>query len=364
MDSNLELGNLLVVDDDRINRGMLSAQLQKAGHRCEMAENGREALEKIESGSFDMVLLDVVMPEMDGLTCVRKIRETYNAMDLPVIMVTAKGETEDVVQALESGANDYVTKPLDMPVVLARVQTQLSLKRMAELKDEFLRIASHDLKNPLTSMKGFTSLLAIQLQPGATVNQAAHDCILRMGKNAVVMQRIIEDFLDFSALKDGRLEVKITSFDLAELVRESVEAHLEYAKGKSIALTSEIDASVETVQADGARLGQVVQNLVGNAIKFGSEGTEVVVRLKRKDAAVVFEVCDSGPGLTDEDLKKVFGKYARLSNKPTGAEKSSGLGLSICKQLVEMHHGEIGVYNNPDCGATFWFSIPDTQPDT
>jgi signal transduction histidine kinase len=172
------------------------------------------------------------------------------------------------------------------------------------------------------------------------------------------MQNIIEDFLDFQALQDGRFSLNKAAVSLNDIAHDAKDSNNEYASSKDVELVLELNPDLPQLKGDSARLAQVVRNFVSNAIKFGPRGSRVVIRTKTDTDCVVLEVSDSGVGLTDEDMIKVFDQYAKLSNKPTGGEKSSGLGLSIAKQMVDLHGGKIGVYNNPGGGATFWFSLP------
>ena len=179
--------------------------------------------------------------------------------------------------------------------------------------------------------------------------------IVRRGEE---MQRIIHDFLDFQAMEDGKVGLDMRPISLNEIALDVVENNQDYAKSKEITLYAELDEAIPEIKADSTRLAQVTQNMVGNAVKFSQKGSVAVVRTSLDNGQAVLQVCDSGPGLTPDDLERAFSKYARLSNKPTGGESSSGLGLAICKQMIDLHGGKIGVFNNTDRGATFWFSIP------
>ncbi|MFB3895415.1 MAG: response regulator [bacterium] len=357
----IELGKLLVVDDNELNRDMLSRRLKRIGHTVEIAVDGKQALEMIVQGNFDLILLDIMMPEISGIEVLKTLRQRFTVAELPIIMVTAKDQSEDIVEALSLGANDYVTKPIDFPVCNARVQTQLSLKRLAELKDEFMRIASHDLKNPLTGVIGYSGILKSVIEPIPQVPKEVQDYIARIGSQAKVMQRIISDFLDFQAMEDGQLKLIISSINVNDSASMVVVNNFDYAKSKGIELNLELAEGLPKINADEARVQQVLENFVGNAIKFSEKGSKVVIRTKDDPDKIVVEVSDTGPGLTDDDMQKLFTKYARLSNKPTGGEKSSGLGLAICKRVVELMQGQIGARNNPEQGATFWFSLPKTS---
>jgi signal transduction histidine kinase len=352
-------GSLLIVDDNEMNRDVLARRLARQGYDVTTAVDGREALALIEARRFDLALFDVMMPEVSGLEALEEVRRTQSLADLPIIMVTAKTQSDDIVEALRLGANDYVTKPIDFPVLLARVQTHLRLRRLSELKDEFLRMASHDLKNPLTEVLGVASLVEAMVPPGATMSEDMHDLVGSMKKSARRMQHIIEDFLDFQVAEDGAIRLDAVPTDLDALVAEIVASNQAYAADKGIALAFQPADAPGIVRADPRRLGQVVQNFVDNAIKFTPRGGRVRVCTARDGGEALLEVHDDGPGLTPEDHAKVFRKYARLSGKPTGGEKSSGLGLAIAKQLLERHEGgRIGVRNAPEGGAVFWFSLP------
>ncbi|MHB8626524.1 MAG: hybrid sensor histidine kinase/response regulator [Aggregatilineales bacterium] len=353
-----EQARLIVVDDNEMNRDLLGRRLQREGYAVAIAEDGYKALALIKNGRFDLVLLDVMMPGISGIELLSLIRQIHSLADLPVIITTAKDQSDDVVEALQLGANDYVTKPIDLPVLLARIQTHLKLKRLSQLKDEFLRIASHDLKNPLSAVLMSGHLLQQAVPPGTMMEARYYQMVGYIVKHSEDMQRIIRDFLDFQAAEDGNLALARAALQLNDLARDVLAENAQYAASKSIALTCDLDDALPVVNADTARVRQVAQNLIGNAIKFCPGGASVLIRTHFAQGAAVFEVRDSWPGLTDADMEHAFTKYARLSNKPTGEEKSSGLGLAICKQMIELHGGQIGVYNNPDRGATFWFNLP------
>jgi signal transduction histidine kinase len=310
-----------------------------------------------------------MMPDMSGLTLLETLRKRFSVADMPVIMVTAKQQSGDVVEALRLGANDYVTKPIDFPVLLARVQTHISLKRLSELKDEFMRIASHDLKNPLTEVLGTAGLVEMLVPPGTPMPENVYGMLGNIKRGARKIQTIIEDFLEFQALEDGVLKLSSEPVDLNALVCDVADAFQAQARAKETTIELELPVGLPSVLGDRWRLMQVVQNLLDNALKFSPRGTTLRLRTHKDDARVRVEVTDAGPGLTDDDFAKLFVKYAKLSNLPTGGEKSSGLGLSICKQLIDSHGGRIGAENNPSGGATFWFELPmqtsaETQADT
>jgi signal transduction histidine kinase len=332
--------------------------LQRAGYQVVTAAGGREALAAVEGRSFDLVLLDVMMPEVSGLDVLAELRRRFSVAELPVIMATARNESTDVVEALRLGANDYVTKPIDFPVLLARARTQLELRRLAQLKDDFIRIASHDIKNPLTEVLGVASLVELTLQPGMPLPERTFELVRGIGASARRMQNLIEDFLDFQALQDGQLALTRAPLDLNATAREVAEGNTAYADGKAIGLALALDPALPLLVGDTRRIGQVAQNLINNAIKFSPPGARIDIATHVADGEVVFEVADGGPGIRPEDRERLFTRYGRTENRPTGGEQSTGLGLAICRQLIESHRGRIGMRPGASVGSVFWFALP------
>jgi len=357
---------ILCVDDVADNIKLLAAELEDEGYQVLSASDGESALEVLRSESVDAVILDVMMPGISGFEVLDRVRSERSALDLPILMATALSDVENVISALSRGANDYVVKPLDMDIVLARLRTHLELARLSREKDalsrqrdEFVAIASHDLKNPLGVVLGMTKLVCHMVGPDQPLTDEPRELLGRVVLAAGRMQRIVEDFLDFQILEDGDIELRRDATDINALVREVVDGNTERAREKQIDLGVELTADLDTIKVDGPRITQVLDNLIANAVKFCRAADEVRVRTVRTGEGVRVEVVDSGPGLSQVDLGKVFGKYVRLSNAPTAGERSSGLGLYICRSLVESHSGRIGVQNNEaSAGATFWIELP------
>lgn len=349
---------VLVVDDLEVNRNLLTKQLGRRGYTVLEADSGPSALEMIENEKFDIVLLDIRMPDMDGLEVLRRIRKTHSPLNLPVIMVTAEALTEVTVEALQSGANDYLVKPIDITAAVARIESQLNLSHMATIKDDIIRFASHDLKKPLIIMMDIAEVLKEDIQSGKPLPDDTADMMDVLIKTGNNMQDIISGFLDQEVLRQGMEDRDYQPLDINNIVQASVISNYDYAGRKAIDLKYTLEPELPKIAANEFRLLQIMDNLIGNAMKYCPQGSVVEVITRREEKNVFVEIKDNGPGLQEEDFPKLFIKHAMLSNQPTGNEISTGVGLALCKQLIKLDKGDIGARNNPDAGVTFWVSLP------
>jgi len=353
--------HLLVVDDNEMNRDLMALQLRKQGYTVTVAASGYKALELLEEHDtqpFDLILLDIMMPGMNGLDMLLEVRKKYSMLNLPIIMVTADDLEESIIEALQRGANDYLVKPLNLQVAIARVRTQLTLKELDDLKGEFVRFASHDLKKPIIVAMDMVESLLHECIADKPVKEDVPEILQLLYKTCENMQNVIDGFLNTESLGTVNVELKRQHTPLNNIASKSIQNNTEYAKKKSILLKQELAEDLPELELDEFRITQVMDNLIGNAIKFSPKDTITTVRTRTDGEFVYAEVCDEGPGLTEEDMRKLFQRHARLSNRPTGGESSTGVGLSLSKQLIEQHRGIIGACNNPTRGTTFWIRLP------
>ncbi len=349
---------LLLVDDDELYREHVSLQLQAAGYRVSIAGGGQEALEMLAQERYDLVLLDVDMPDMSGLQTLERIRAEHSMLSLPVIMGTAYGEDALTIEALRKGANDFLVKPLKIPVVKARIETQLSLSELACLKEKVLRFASHDLKKPLIVALDIAQSLDDELAAEPLDEASIRDTVRLLARTTQGMHTLVEEFLARDANPSYCVWQQQAPVDINVLVQAVLEANQAYAERKGIVLSAELEPSLPMVSSDAFTIRQVLDNLIGNAVKFGSQGGAATVITQVDEHWITVEVRDTGPGLRDEDMQKLFTEGATLSNRPTGGESSSGIGLALSRQFIEGLGGKIGARNNPDKGASFWFRLP------
>lgn len=350
--------DILIVEDEEFNRDIMARRLQSCNYNLRFAVNGQEALDMVAEAKPDVVLLDIMLPEIMGLQVLHTLRQQYSMVDLPVIMVTAIDEDQRIIRALELGANDYVSKPINFPILVARLQTQLSLKQLSALNNEFLSTASHDLRKPLAMIQDLTAAAQLKLAEQSLSPDDIKFSYDKIAKAAHFMSSITECILNTQAGGFGQIRLTKIPLQLDPLIAEVINRHHAYASEKRINLISKIEASTPTIEADRSRIAQVLDNLVSNAIKFCSANDTITITTKTDNNNLSVFVSDTGPGLTESDLERLFDENVSLSNKPTNNEPSSGSGLAMSKQLIQLHDGEIDAMNNSERGASFWFKLP------
>jgi signal transduction histidine kinase len=381
---------LLAVDDAPTNLSVLVDNLSGPNCRVLTAESARSALNRLDYVIPDLILLDVMMPEMDGLSLCRKLKAHPLFRDIPVIFLTAKNDSDDIVEGFRAGGVDYVTKPFRKEELNMRIQTHLDLKhareqirdyahtmedrnkRLSEMldeKNEFIGVATHDLKNPLSVLS-----LAIDLFRIKTSNKdirEVNDLIVQMEKTVKRMTTLVSKLVEINRLDVGRFEIHLERSRVASICQEIVAQNRVNAQAKSIQIVDE-GLSRGDIEAwvDVGAFGQVVDNLVSNAVKYSPLGSRVrcvlevvgngdgLPDLLLMDRKIRFSVADEGPGITPGEQKRVFQKFARTSNHPTGGESASGLGLSIAKRLAREMKGDLGFVTEPGKGSVFYLELP------
>jgi len=360
---------ILVVDDISKNLQVVGTMLRNEGYDVMPASSGAHALDRVSARLPDLILLDLMMPEMDGLEVCRRLKAEPSTRPIPVIFLTASNEMEHLVKGFEVGAVDYVTKPFNPPELLARVRTHLELKhardtivrygqelsRLNEEKNEFMGIAAHDLRSPLGTIQGFSDLL---LDDPEMAREEREDFTRRISDTATRMSEMVQNLLDANRIERGEMKLNLAPTELSAPLSGVVEAYRPRAAAKQQSLHLQNETPPVTVVVDPSVLVQVLENLVSNAVKYSPPGKDIFVRLKTLPDAVRCEVQDEGPGLSAEDQKKLFGKFARLSAKPTGGEHATGLGLSIVKKMVEAMNGQVWCESEPGRGALFIVQFP------
>jgi two-component system, sensor histidine kinase and response regulator len=357
-------GCLLVVDDQESNIQVVGAALGKLGFEILPATGGLQAFQRLGVRRPDLILLDLLMPEMDGFEVCRRIRENADWAEIPIIFLSSADDKGLIVRALESGGVDYITKPFNHAELVTRVRTHLALKhardelkQLAEDRDELLGILTHDLKNHLGGMYMSAQLLRDRTE--AMADPKLRLMAENISQSSGQMLAFVKEFLA-NASADHGLALKTEPVNLSDAAAHAVQQHQESAKRKQLGLKAVFPPSNGMlVQADVAALNQVLDNLLSNAIKFSPPGKQIRLTVSSPNTRYVeCQVQDEGPGFKGDDKTRMFRRYGRLSARPTGGEPSTGLGLSIVKKLVSAMHGELACEDTQGGGATFTFRLP------
>lgn len=365
----MQTPHILVVDDVPTNIQLVTFIL--ADQECEIsfANSGEDALRQTQTQDFDLILLDLMMPDISGIEVTRRLKQNPRSAGVPVIFLTARSDENAILEAFEAGASDYVTKPFLASELLARVQTQLKLKQMQkqlqarnqelnqslQLKNQLLGIASHDLKNPLSVVNGFAQLM--QNRTSIQNDPEAREMLKYISQAALRMNELIAELLDTAALELGKMTLHCQQISLAPIMEKLLKGFQQPLAHKKQQLACQGNFDTQ-IWGDAARISQVIENLISNAIKYSPQGAQLSVDLKTQGRWLELRIIDQGPGFSPEDQEKLFGYFQRLSAQPTGGEISTGVGLAVVKQIVDLHKGKIQLEQTSDKGSTFLVCLP------
>jgi len=371
-------GRVLVVDDEEKNRLLLADVLRAQGYTIRTANDGMEAMQAAAEFQPETVLLDIVMPKLDGVEVCRRLKADPATASIPILLTTALHEHADRMRGLQAGANDFLTKPLDTREVSSRVKNAIHSKRLhdrlrdaygqlqklEELRDSLTHMIVHDLRTPLMTvsismeliMREEERLSALQKDGARIAKESCRELI-----------EMVSSMLDVSRMEEGKMPLRLVLSDLMEIAREAVTSLSVSGRHEDMTLCAAGDVPQCNVDRDIIR--RVFVNLLVNAIKFSPPRTPITIEVALVGDAVRCEVKDSGYGIPPKYLQRVFDKFCQVRARKEGKSYSSGLGLTFCKLAVEAHGGKIGV-ESPSTplragkvgkGSTFWFTLPNTH---
>ncbi|MCK9462865.1 MAG: response regulator [Proteobacteria bacterium] len=349
---HLQATHILIVDDSPANLLLLARMLGEKGYRTLTASSGKLALEAARADPPDLILLDITMPEMNGYETCEQIKADTTLRDIPVIFISSLNETIDKVKAFGVGGVDYVTKPFQFEEVYARVQTHLQLRRLGRLRDSLTHMVVHDLRNPLTVICDFLDILEFQkAQVLSATTQALVTVARRSAEDLLTM---IGSILDVAKMGAGEMSLQREPCDLGALVRALLDTIHPLPDNRTVTLEAKKPSLFAPV--DAGLIRRVLQNLLGNALKYTPVGGDVRVVLTPSRGEIRIEVIDLGPGIAPEYHQRIFEKYGQVEDRTNRV--GTGLGLAFCKLAVEAHGGRIGVESEVGKGSTFWMTLP------
>lgn len=351
---------ILIIDDVPENIQVLLQILEKEKYRFAIATNGQEGFDAIEAEKPDLILLDIILPNMNGFEICKQLKENRKTKDIPIIFLTVLDETDDIIKGFNLGAVDYITKPFNEYEVIVRVKTQLNLRQaklelqnMNQTKDRLFSIIAHELRNPFNNIINFLELIISNFD--SYEKERIIQILTAVHSDGIRVSELLENLLYWSPSQRAKIEVKKQPFNLHENVMINFQLLSESASNKGIELINEVDKEIIGL-ADQNMISTVLRNIVSNAIKFTDGGS---VRVKSKDGndEIVVSVEDNGVGIAANKLDGIFDLNKHVSTKGTANEPGTGFGLVLSNDFIKSNGGKIWVESKVGKGTTFYFSL-------
>lgn len=371
MEINNQDFTVLIVDDVDANVLLLKLLLSKAGYKTLSAYNGKDALEIIEKQNPDLVLLDIMMPVMDGHEVAARLREMPEKVNLPIIFLSALNSPDDIVKGFKHGAADYVSKPFNKDELLIRVRHQLSLisatriiqnqkeelHKTIEARDKLYSIIAHDLRSPIGSIRMIMNALSLNVEK-EHLEEDMYELMMMGNRLADETFVLLDNLLKWTKSQTGRLNTVFQDdVDILPLIKGEVELLEVVSELKNISISLEGNTTAKA-RIDQDMIKTVLRNLVSNAVKFSHPGTSVLVKVEEKGDRVIVSVIDNGEGISEADQNKLFKSDSHFTSFGTENEEGSGLGLLLCKEFITRNGGNIWFTSVRGEGSVFNFDIP------
>ena len=361
---------VLVVDDVVSNVLLLKVLLTNEKFKVVTANNGKDALVQAAEKQPDLILLDVMMPEMNGFEVSEKLKANPVTQNIPIIFLTALNTTSDIVKGFKVGANDFISKPFNKEELVIRVTHQISLvaakriilRQTEELRktimgrDKLYSVIAHDLRSPMGSIKMVLNMLILSLPP-SQIGEEMYQMLSMANQSTEDVFALLDNLLKWTKSQIGKLNVVYQDFNIVENIASVIEIFNLVAGIKNIKLRYLGDDKIE-VHADIDMMKTIMRNLLSNAIKFSYNDSEIVVGARIVDDSVVVSVRDSGKGMSEEDQRKLLNTETHFSKYGTNNEEGSGLGLLLCLDFAVKNGGRLWFESEEGKGATFYFSVP------
>lgn len=359
---------ILIVDDQATNLKILSSVLSKQ-YSLSLANSGLNALKYLEQKKPDLILLDIMMPGMDGYEVCSRIKENESTKDIPVVFLTAKTNIEDVVKGFDHDAVDYIIKPFNITELKVRVRNHLNLQqarqqlqkanielqKLNQEKDRFFSIIAHDLRGPLSGFSALSELLLTQIREKNY--SMIEEYAAAMQQSSVLTLELLQNLMDWARSQTGELSFNPQHFPLKSIFDANTALLLNEAERKSISIKNTIADNIH-VFVDKDMMGVIVRNLISNAIKFSNPGSVVSITAENHEKEVTFSVSDNGIGMNETMINNLFRLDKNVRRPGTAKEPSSGLGLVLCKEFIEKHGGNFWVESKENYGTNVHVSFP------
>ena len=346
---------VLVIDDSSMSRALLSRLLSDAGYVVDLADGGARGIELATQSRPDVVLLDIMMPEIDGYETCRRMRCDPKLAQSKIIIVSGKNQVSERLSAYEAGADDYVARPFDCEELLAKVHVYTRLKSLEEIervKDSVIEVLQHTTRTPLTNILSYAELLRVDTEMD---RQTRHEFADVIQGNADRLQRLLEKAEVLVRMKSGRFSFEFEALDLYHVVQDEVDDARIDAGERRIAITA-IMAQEFWCNGDTQQLRFVLRTVLNNAVRFSPDGGKVVVSIRRDGGVWQLRVSDSGPGIPPSLMPRLFDALSDTDSPLHNA--GDGLSLCICREITTAHNGSICAESDPSSGVTITVELP------
>lgn len=361
---------ILIVDDVVSNVLLLKVLLKNEKFKTVTASDGLEAIQQAEKELPDLILLDVMMPQMDGFETAMHLKNNPATAGIPIIFLTALNSTQDIVKGFQAGANDFITKPFNKEELLVRVNHQISLvaakklilERTEELRktiigrDKLYSVIAHDLRSPLASIKMVLNMMVLGVSEDV-IGKEMYQMLQMVNHSTEDVFSLLDNLLKWTKSQIGKLNVVYQDFRIDEVVEGVLDIFSLVSKSKNIQLVNDSIDTV-TVHADVDMVKTILRNLLSNALKFSYEGSQIIIGSQVETDKVIVSVKDSGKGMSAEDKEKLLKTETHFSRYGTNNEEGSGLGLLLCQDFAIKNGGDLWFESEEGKGSTFFFSIP------
>jgi two-component system sensor histidine kinase/response regulator len=359
---NQNIPSILLIDDIPANLKGLGDILEGNGYKVRPVTNGILALKVAEKEKPDLILLDIMMPDIDGYEVCRRLKENENLKDVPIIFISALSDTQDIVKAFHTGGVDYITKPFQAEEILARVTTHIKICRQStELqklifeRNRFISILAHDLKNPFTGLISITEAL---LNANITDIEQVRKFSLTIHNIVLQQYKLLNNLLEWSRLQIGSLKPETKECDINSIIQDIIELYQPITSNKNLTLHTFISDESRHVKIDSRMLDTVLRNLISNAIKFTNQNGKIKISAIKDNEYISISVEDNGVGIDKDNISKLFNIGVSYSNPGTNNEQGTGLGLILSKELIKKNNGNILVESNLGKGSKFTIKLP------